>query len=124
MPINNFTPSWMTAEHSMLLDSATRFFKEQWGPKDEAWRAAGMMDRQAWLDAGANGFLCASMPEAYGGGGGDFGHEAVLILAQGAAGDRRLWRFAALGHRRALHPALRHRSSKSSAGCRSWPAAS
>jgi acyl-CoA dehydrogenase len=85
--IQNFESAWMTDEHKMLLESATRFFKEQWGPKDEAWRAQGMMDRQAWRDAGANGFLCASMPEEYGGAGGDFGHEAALILAQAAAGQ-------------------------------------
>lgn len=87
MPIQNFTSPWMTDEHAMLLESATRFFKEQWGPKDEAWRAQGMMDREAWREAGANGFLCAAMPEEYGGAGGDFGHEAVLILAQAAAGQ-------------------------------------
>lgn len=87
MPIQNFESTWMTDEHKMLLESATRFFKEQWGPKDEAWRAQGMMDREAWREAGANGFLCASMPEEYGGAGGDFGHEAALILAQAAAGQ-------------------------------------
>jgi acyl-CoA dehydrogenase len=87
MPIHNFASTWMTDEHTMLLESATRFFKEQWGPKDEAWRAQGMMDREAWREAGANGFLCASMPEEYGGAGGDFGHEAALILAQAAAGQ-------------------------------------
>ncbi|HYR25950.1 MAG TPA: acyl-CoA dehydrogenase family protein, partial [Aquabacterium sp.] len=87
MPIQNFTSPWMTDEHAMLLESATRFFKEQWAPKDEAWRAQGMMDREAWREAGANGFLCAAMPEEYGGAGGDFGHEAVLILAQAAAGQ-------------------------------------
>ena len=87
MPIQNFASTWMTDEHTMLLESATRFFKEQWGPKDEAWRAQGMMDREAWREAGANGFLCASMPEEYGGAGGDFGHEAALILAQAAAGQ-------------------------------------
>jgi len=76
----------MGDEHRMLLESASRFFREQWVPRDAAWREAGMMDRAAWREAGGNGFLCASMPEAYGGGGGDFGHEAVLILAQGEAG--------------------------------------
>ena len=86
MAIHNFAAAWMTDEHQMLFDTASRFFKEQWAPKDEAWRQAGMMDRSAWEEAGANGFLCASMPEEYGGAGGDFGHEAVLILAQGAAG--------------------------------------
>ncbi|MDI1257795.1 acyl-CoA dehydrogenase family protein [Aquabacterium sp.] len=85
MAIQNFPAAWMTDEHKMVFESATRFFKEQWGPKDEAWRHAGVMDHQAWLDAGANGFLCASTPEEYGGGGGDFGHEAALVLAQGEA---------------------------------------
>ena len=86
MPIANFPAVWMNEEHRMVFESAKRFMTEQWGPKDEAWRHAGVMDRQAWEDAGANGFLCASMPEAYGGGGGDFGHEAALVLAQGEAG--------------------------------------
>jgi acyl-CoA dehydrogenase len=86
MAIQNFPATWMTDEHKMVFDSAARFFKEQWGPKDEAWRHAGVMDHQAWRDAGANGFLCASTPEEYGGGGGDFGHEAALVLAQGEAG--------------------------------------
>ncbi|MHB1271309.1 MAG: acyl-CoA dehydrogenase family protein [Rhodanobacter sp.] len=86
MAIQNFPASWMGDEHRMLQESATRFFREQWVPRDAAWREAGMMDRDAWREAGGNGFLCASMPEAYGGGGGDFGHEAVLILAQGEAG--------------------------------------
>ena len=86
MAIQNFPASWMGDEHRMLLESASRFFREQWVPRDAAWREAGMMDRAAWREAGGNGFLCASMPEAYGGGGGDFGHEAVLILAQGEAG--------------------------------------
>jgi alkylation response protein AidB-like acyl-CoA dehydrogenase len=86
VPIQNFPATWMTDEHKMVFDSAKRFMTEQWGPKDEAWRHAGVMDHQAWRDAGANGFLCASTPEEYGGGGGDFGHEAALVLAQGEAG--------------------------------------
>jgi long-chain-acyl-CoA dehydrogenase len=85
MPINTFPSSWMTEEHRMFYDSAVRFMKDRWAPRDEDWRKAGMIEREAWNEAGAAGFLCASMPEEYGGGGGDFGHEAVLVLAQGAA---------------------------------------
>ncbi|MEJ7805284.1 MAG: acyl-CoA dehydrogenase family protein [Telluria sp.] len=86
MAIQNFPPAWMGDEHRMLQESATRFFKEQWAPRDAAWREAGMMDHASWREAGANGLLCASVPEQYGGAGGDFGHEAVLLLAQGEAG--------------------------------------
>lgn len=86
MAIHLFPSSWMTEEHQMFFESAARFMKDRWSPRDEAWRHAGMVDRSAWNEAGEAGFLCASMPEEYGGGGGDFGHEAVLVLAQGAAG--------------------------------------
>ena len=84
MSIEHFTPNWMTEEHQMVHDSALKMFKS-WEPKDEQWRADGMIDRAAWEEAGANGFLCVSMPEEYGGGGGDFGHEAALIYAQSEA---------------------------------------
>ncbi len=86
MAIQNFPATWMSDEHRMLQEAATRFFKEQWAPRDAMWRENGMMDCEAWQEAGANGFLCASVPEQYGGGGGDFGHEAALIHAQGEAG--------------------------------------
>ncbi len=86
MPIPTFTSNWMTAEHQMLMSSAQRFFAERWSPLDEQWRRDGTMPRSAWEEAGAQGFLCASMPEAYGGAGGDFGHEAALILAPGSCG--------------------------------------
>lgn len=84
MSIEHFAPNWMTEEHQMVHDSALKMFKS-WDHKDEEWRANGMIDRAAWEEAGENGFLCASMPEEYGGGGGDFGHEAVLIYAQAEA---------------------------------------
>ena len=84
MSIEHFTPNWMTEEHQMVHDAALKMF-QSWDPKDEEWRKNGMIDRSAWEEAGENGFLCASMPEEYGGGGGDFGHEAALIYAQSEA---------------------------------------
>ncbi len=84
MSIEAFASNWMTEEHSMVYDSALKMFKS-WEEKDEQWRENGMIDREAWNEAGDMGFLCASMPEEYGGGGGDFGHEAAILLAQAQA---------------------------------------
>jgi long-chain-acyl-CoA dehydrogenase len=85
MPIPNFPSAWMSEEHVLLQDAVARFFNERWVPQSAAWREAGMMPRETWREAGAQGLLCASMPEAYGGGGGDFGHDAVILLEQGRA---------------------------------------
>ncbi|HEX2010981.1 MAG TPA: acyl-CoA dehydrogenase family protein [Roseateles sp.] len=85
MSLPLFPSSWMADEHRMLQDSVARFFRQCWVPRAAEWRAAGMMGRDTWLEAGANGLLCASMPEQYGGGGGDFGHDAVILLEQAKA---------------------------------------
>ncbi|OXL18545.1 acyl-CoA dehydrogenase family protein [Psychrobacter sp. DAB_AL32B] len=84
MAIACFKPKWMDEEIEMLHESALKLFKD-WEQHDEKWRENGMLDREAWLEAGEMGFLCASMPEEYGGAGGDFRHEAALIYAQSEA---------------------------------------
>jgi acyl-CoA dehydrogenase len=80
MSLPLFPSTWMNEEHRMLQDSVRRFFTEQWVPHAGAWREAGIMPRETWNQAGAQGLLCLSTPAVYGGGGGDFGHEAVVIL--------------------------------------------
>ena len=80
MPLPLFPSAWMTAEHRLLQASTARFFTERWVPRAAVWRHAGQMERDTWREAGAQGLLCAAMPESWGGGGGDFGHEAVIIM--------------------------------------------
>ena len=59
MTIACFKPKWMDEEIEMLHESALKVFRD-WEAHDEKWRENGMLDREAWLEAGEMGFLCAS----------------------------------------------------------------
>jgi acyl-CoA dehydrogenase len=76
------TRPWMDAELEMLRDSARRFFARECVPHEARWRGQHHADRDIWNKAGAAGLLCASIPEAYGGGGSSFLAEAVICEEQ------------------------------------------
>jgi acyl-CoA dehydrogenase len=47
-------------------------------PQDARWRTQHHVDRETWRLVGQTGLLCLDIPEQYGGGGGDFRHEAIV----------------------------------------------
>jgi acyl-CoA dehydrogenase len=73
-------------DHEMLRPSAQRFFQRECAPRQAEWDNTGRVDRETWLKAGRQGLLCVSLPAEYGGGGGDFGHVAVLAEELARAG--------------------------------------
>lgn len=85
MAIECFPTRWMTDEHRVLQLAAARLFRERWVPQAAAWRRTGVIDRAVWREAAEHGLLCAAVPTAHGGGGGDFGHDAVIIREQARA---------------------------------------
>lgn len=81
----NQTPAWMTDDVVLFGDSVRRFFEEQFVPRERKWAQQHCIDRSAWREAGEAGILCVSIPEEYGGGGGNFAHEAILCQEQARA---------------------------------------
>ncbi|QRQ84039.1 acyl-CoA dehydrogenase family protein [Cupriavidus oxalaticus] len=69
---------WMTEDLEMFQDTVRRFIERELAPNEARWAAQGYIDRDVWRRAGQAGLLCASIPEEYGGGGGNFAHEAVI----------------------------------------------
>ena len=79
-------PAWADEEVTMLYDMATRFLETEIAPRYNDFEKAEIVDRESWRKAGANGLLCASIPEEYGGAGGTFAHESAINEAIGHVG--------------------------------------
>ncbi|MGW5310212.1 acyl-CoA dehydrogenase family protein [Nocardia thailandica] len=79
--------SWMNEDLDALRDLARAFFAKEVEPNIEKYRDQHHVDRELWNKAGELGLLCLSIPEAYGGGGGTFAHETVLMEEQARVVD-------------------------------------
>ncbi|MEX2130406.1 MAG: acyl-CoA dehydrogenase family protein [Pseudohongiellaceae bacterium] len=86
MIFENYQSPWMDEELQILRASVRKFYEREFLPLMPKWEKQGIVDRDAWFKAGKAGILCASMPEQYGGGGGNFKHEMVIAEELGRAG--------------------------------------
>ena len=73
-----FQRSWSTSDIELYRKTIIRFIDEHVTPDDEAARQRGHVGHELWRTAGELGLLCTDIPEAWGGLGGDFRHEAVF----------------------------------------------
>ena len=73
-------PAFMREDDVVILERSIGKFLDERAPEARAakWRDDGMVERAMWREAGEAGLLCLGLPREYGGGGGDFRHEAIL----------------------------------------------
>lgn len=71
-------------QHEMFRATVRRFVEKHIVPHYAQWERDRLVPREVWRAAGAAGLLLPAFPEEYGGGG-DFGHSAVVIEELGRA---------------------------------------
>ncbi len=72
-------------DHEHFREQVRRFFDKEVVPFHAEWERQGIVPKEVWRKAGREGLLNTMLPEPYGGGG-DFGHAAVLIEEVGRTG--------------------------------------
>ena len=75
-----------SSDHEAFRDSFRRFIEREIAPHHAHWEEQGYVDRAVWNKAGANGFLCVTTPETYGGAGADKLYSVVQFEEMHRAG--------------------------------------
>jgi alkylation response protein AidB-like acyl-CoA dehydrogenase len=75
-----------TADHDEFRKNVRRFLEEECVPHHARWEEQQHVDRDIWRRAGELGLLCLTIPEEYGGMGGDRLFSTVLMEEQSYAG--------------------------------------
>ena len=78
--------AWMTDETRIFRKTVRQFVEKDLAANERRWSKQGHADAEAWLKAGQTGLLLPDVPECYGGGGGTFAHEAVVVEELARAG--------------------------------------
>ena len=85
-PLQVEAPAYMTEDLRIFEDGVAKFLDREAVPNSDRYIQQHCVDRELWTRAGEAGLLCASIPEEYGGAGGTFAHEAVIIDLLGKKG--------------------------------------
>jgi acyl-CoA dehydrogenase len=81
-------PAFMAEEDIVIFEDACNRFFDEFAPESRTakWREEGIVERVMWNQAAEAGLSCLSIPEEYGGMGGDYRHEVILMEALGKKG--------------------------------------
>ncbi len=87
-PLSVLEPDFMAEEEvTLFADSVARWIDDHAPPEAvQSWIANSSVPRELWNQAGEAGLLNLSAPEEYGGVGGDYRHEVVLMQQLGLKG--------------------------------------
>ncbi len=85
-------------EHEIWRTTVRRFVEKEIAPFHAQWERDGIVPRELWLKAGAQGMLCCTVPEQYGGLGLDYLFDVVVF--------EELWRVGASGPGFLIHTDL------------------
>ena len=66
------------SEHEQFRESFRRFLEAEAVPHYDQWEKDGVIDRELWNKAGAQGYLCPTVSETYGGAGADYRYNIVV----------------------------------------------
>jgi len=86
MTSSAYESPWMNDELRLFRDSVRRFIQEEFVPRQPQWREQHHPDAADWRKAGEVGLLLPDVPAEYGGGGGTFAHECVVLEELARAG--------------------------------------
>jgi acyl-CoA dehydrogenase len=85
-------------EHNIFRESVRHFVEREIVPFHAQWEKDGIVPRELWLKAGAEGLLCCTVPEQYGGLGLDYLFDVIVF--------EELWRVGASGPGFLIHTDL------------------
>ena len=81
-----YQSSWVNDELRTFRTTVRQFIQNEFAPHQTRWRLQRRPDIEAWQAAGATGLLLTDVAEQYGGGGGTFACEAVVLEELARAG--------------------------------------
>jgi acyl-CoA dehydrogenase len=86
MSASNYESSWMNDELRMFRSMVRQFVEKEFAPHQDCWRKQQRPAAEAWTKAGEVGLLLSDVAAEYGGGGGTFAHEAIVVEELARAG--------------------------------------